>query len=149
MISSKIASILFDEGVYKIPETASGLYNKELDIHGNKESVILCLFINEDFSHPHDEELVLAENIMKSIKVGKNDFAWAYSKSVWENHNFEYSYILIFAAQNHKSKQELALNSWTEINNSKVLKTYSLKELISDQNKKRELWASLIDFNNN
>ncbi|MEQ8361081.1 MAG: hypothetical protein RH860_16430 [Cytophagales bacterium] len=148
MINSKIASILFDEGIYKIPETKSGSLNKKLDIHGNRDSVILCLFINDDFSHPHDEELVLAENIMNSIKIGKNDFAWAYSKSAWENHNFEYSYIFIFAAQEHKGENNLPLNSWSNIENSKVLKTYSLKELISDQNKKRELWACLIDFNN-
>ncbi len=145
-MNSKIASILFDEGVYKIPSESSVDSKSDLDLHGKKDSVILCLFINEDFSHPRDEELVLAENIMKAINIAEGDYAWAYSKSVLEAHNFEHSKVFIFHSGTIVNKTEFPLNKLIEFNKSKVLRTYSLSELISDVNKKKELWSSLLRF---
>lgn len=145
-INSKVASILFDEGIYKVPVKTLPKSKTDLDLHGKQDSVILCLFIRDDFSHPHDEELVLAENIMKAIKIEKGDYAWAYSKRTLENHNFQHSNVFIFHSGTIIDKTEFPLNEWLNIKNSRVLRTYSLSDLISDRVKKKQLWTKLLQF---
>lgn len=142
-MNSKINSILYEEGIYHIPDKKEF---RELDLHGRQDSVILCLFIKDDFSHPGDEELVLAEKIMTAIDVGAGDYAWAYSKAALNNYDFSHSYIFIFHSGEHVDEKDYPFNVWLEKNKSIIIRTHSLDVLISDIEKKKDLWRQLKIF---
>ena len=144
-MNPRITSLLFEEGVYLIPNEETTDQGK-LSLKGKKDSKVLCLFIKEDFSHPGDEELILAENILAAVDIHKKDYAWAYSKDILENLDFNQENVFIFHSGNHVSHEDFPVNKWIDKNETLILRTHSLVELISDKQKKVALWSKLKEF---
>ena len=141
-MNSKIASILFDEGVYLINDQNKNQDNDLIDLRGNPNSNVLCIFLNENNQYPKDEELTLADNIMKAINMNK--YAWSDDFQAIELFQDKFEFMFLFQSLDFKTSKNNTIHEWISNSNSKLLRTYSLEDLITDKEKKKDLWAILI-----
>ncbi len=130
-----------------IPEKDSNLERVLSKMKGNTRSSVLCLFYSQKKESPDSNELNLAIKIMKAINIGKNDFCWSSDLEIAAHldKDLNKKYIFIFASGNEKSGLEFPLNEWIKTDQHKVLRSFSLDDLIVDIEKKRQLWDKLSE----
>lgn len=134
-MNSKLTSILYDEGIYQIPEDSSFIKENEEPGEGLDFISFQAVCIIEK---SNDENLELLNKIMSAINLAQGDF-----KILEGNLNFDSlnsKSIFIFT---DSSFQNFPYYEWKESNERRVLKSESLNSLRADIEKKKKLWSVL------
>lgn len=136
MIDSKVGSILYDEGIYHIPEKDKKS-EFSFEIHGSESSKVICILNTEEKKY-----LELLSNIMKAVKLSNGDFCWSLERDWMKIKDKRFDCIFDFGSL-ETNNLELKKNKFYHIENQNFISTYTLKQLDEDVEKKKILWNEL------